>query len=136
MGGTTVNISPAGGHTVLPRREGLGSRGGVGRFLQIGVFFFPVFFFLVSPRSADTMSVHLAAASITPATFGNEVRSMLRIRAENGRLLAGVKWPALLFQLWPPRGIGPNIDMQHYKTRLLSGCGVMASWLSFSPSPL
>lgn len=134
MGGSAVNISSVSSHIVLQRREGLESMGGVGRFLQIAVFFSP--FFLVSPRSADTMSVHLMAASITPATFGNEVRSMLRIRAENGRLLAGVKWPALLFQLWPPQGIGPNIDMQHYKTRLLSGCGVMASWLSLSPSPL
>lgn len=54
---------------------------------------------------------------------------MLRIRAENGRLLGGVKWPALLFRL-PPGGIGLNIDMQHYKTRLLSGCTVTASRLS------
>lgn len=74
------------------------------------------------------MSLHLIAASIT-CYLGNEKRSMLRIRAENGRLLGGVKWPALLFQL-PPGGIGLNIDMQHYKTRLLSGCRVTASCLS------
>lgn len=74
------------------------------------------------------MSLHLIAASIT-RYLGNEKRSMLRIRAENGRPLGGVKWPALLFRL-PPGGIGLNIDMQHYKTRLLSGCRVTASCLS------
>lgn len=71
------------------------------------------------------MSLHLIAASIT-CYLGNGERSMLRIRAENGRPLGGVKWPALLFWL-PPGGIGLNIDMQHYKTRLLSGCTVTAS---------
>lgn len=74
------------------------------------------------------MSLHLIAASIT-CYLGNGERSMLRIRAENGRPLGGVKWPALLFWL-PPGGIGLNIDMQHYKTRLLSGCTVTASCLS------
>ena len=75
------------------------------------------------------MSLHLIPASIT-CYLGNEERSMLRIRAENGRPLGGVKWPVLLFWLPPPGGTGLNIDMQHYKTRLLSGCRVTASWLS------
>ena len=54
---------------------------------------------------------------------------MLRIRAENGRLL-GVKWPVLLFRLAPPGGIVLNIDMQHYKTRLLSGRWIVAPRLA------
>lgn len=58
---------------------------------------------------------------------------MLRIRAENGRLLGGGKMASVIIPAGPRGGIGLNIDMQHYKSRLLSGCGVTASRPSLSP---
>lgn len=56
------------------------------------------------------------------------------VHAEN----QGRKWPparrgkmaSVIILAPPPGGIGLNIDMQHYKTRLLSGCRVTASRLS------
>lgn len=56
------------------------------------------------------------------------------VHAEN----QGRKWPparrgkmaSVIIPVPSPGGIGLNIDMQHYKTRLLSGCRVTASWLS------